>query len=72
MSRRRGVKWWKVQGGWTDLSTIAKSETAKACVTIPLLHRVLHFKLSHPLFKGFNLKALFSFGGNGRVRRSQI
>jgi hypothetical protein len=51
ISRRRGVKRRRVRVGWTDLSTIAKSKAAEACVAIPLLHGVLDFKMSHSCFK---------------------
>jgi hypothetical protein len=56
----------RVRGRWTSKSTVAKSETTKACVTIPLMHWVLHLKSSHPLLKGLNLGPLFTFRGNGR------
>jgi hypothetical protein len=57
-----------VLGGWTDLSTIAKSEATEACVTIPLPHRIFYFKMSHPFFKELYFGAFFSLGSNGRVR----
>jgi hypothetical protein len=56
-----------VRAGWTGLLTIAKSEATEASFTIPLLHQVLNFKLSHPLLKRFNLGAFFSLGSNRRV-----
>jgi hypothetical protein len=72
MSRWRGVKRRRVRWGWTSRSTIVQSKPTKSCVTIPLLHQVFNLKSSNHFFKGFNLWAFFSPGGNGRARGLQV
>jgi hypothetical protein len=72
MSRMRGVKRRRVRGRWTSRPTVVKSEAAKACVSIPLLHQIFHFKASHPFFKRLNFWGLFFLGSNKRARRLQI
>jgi hypothetical protein len=65
LSRRRRVKRRRVRVRGTGVTVKAIGEATKAHVSVPLLHRVLRVKMSHPLFKRFNFHALFTLGGNG-------
>jgi hypothetical protein len=70
--RRRGVKGWRVRGECTGCATKVKMKAAEACISIPLLHRILFIKVSNPFFIGFNIWAFFSLGSNRRTRGLQV
>jgi hypothetical protein len=45
-----------VRGGCTGCATKDKSEAAKACIPIPLLHWSLFIKMSYSFIKSFNVQ----------------
>jgi hypothetical protein len=72
VSQRRGIKRRWVRGGCDGHATVVKTETTKACFSIPLLHRSLILKSSNSFFKGLNLNDFFTLGCNVRTRRLQV
>jgi hypothetical protein len=72
LSWRRGIKRRRVRVRGTDTTIKAVGEATKAHVSIPLLHGFLRVKMSHPLFKRFNIGAFFSLRSNRRARGLQV